>query len=95
MSEEKPLAVKNDGGDVDAITASTITSRAFLKAVNRAFEAYRKIVLKMPLPSIQQQAHRPNTSIINKARFVCVKGWACWCKELILQSKKRHVIIMK
>ena len=42
MSEKKPLAVKNDGGDVDAITASTITSRAFLKAVNRAFEAYRK-----------------------------------------------------
>lgn len=42
MSETKPLAVKNDGGDVDAITASTITSRAFLKAVNRAFEAYRK-----------------------------------------------------
>ena len=42
----------------------------------------------MPLPSIQQQAHRPNTSIINKARFVCVKGWACWCKKLILQSKK-------
>ena len=42
----------------------------------------------MPLPSIQQQAHRPNTSIINKARFVCVKGWACWCKKRILQSKK-------
>ena len=35
------LSVSKDGGDVDAITASTITSRAFLKAVNRAFEAYR------------------------------------------------------
>lgn len=34
------LAVKNDGGDIDAITASTITSRAFLKAVNKAFSAY-------------------------------------------------------
>ena len=34
------LAVKNDGGDIDAITASTITSRAFLNAINRAFSAY-------------------------------------------------------
>lgn len=35
------LAVTKDGGDVDAITASTITSRAFLNAVNRAYSAYR------------------------------------------------------
>ena len=37
---QKPLKVKKDGGDVDAITASTITSRAFLKAVNEAYHAY-------------------------------------------------------
>lgn len=42
----------------------------------------------MRLPSIHQQAHRPNTSNINKARFVCSKGWACWCKRHVLQSKK-------
>ena len=34
------LVVKNDGGDVDAITASTISSRAFLNAVNNAYAAY-------------------------------------------------------
>lgn len=34
------LAVSKDGGDIDAITASTITSRAFLKAVNQAYSAY-------------------------------------------------------
>lgn len=34
------LTVKKDGGAVDAITASTITSRAFLKAVNQAYGAY-------------------------------------------------------
>lgn len=34
------LAVSKDGGDVDAITASTITSRAFLKAINQAYAAY-------------------------------------------------------
>lgn len=34
-----PLVVANDGGDVDAITAATISSRAFLDAVNRAAAA--------------------------------------------------------
>lgn len=37
---QKPLVVNKDGGDVDAITASTITTRAFLKAVNQAYNAY-------------------------------------------------------
>ena len=40
METEKPLVVKNDGGDIDAITASTITTRAFLAAVNNAYAAY-------------------------------------------------------
>ncbi|MEN8230114.1 MAG: RnfABCDGE type electron transport complex subunit G [Bacteroidota bacterium] len=35
------LAVKKDRGDVDAITASTITSRAYCDAVLRAYEALR------------------------------------------------------
>ncbi len=39
---EKPLTVSKDGGEVDAITASTITSRAFLKAINQAYNAYAK-----------------------------------------------------
>lgn len=34
------LAVSKDGGTVDAITASTITSRAFLEAVNKAYSVY-------------------------------------------------------
>lgn len=38
--KDKDLAVKKDGGDIDAITASTITSRAFLKAINQAYHAY-------------------------------------------------------
>ena len=33
------LAVSKDGGEVDAITAATISSRAFLKAVNKAYAA--------------------------------------------------------
>jgi electron transport complex protein RnfG len=39
---EKELIVSKDGGDVDAITASTITSRAFLRAVNAANQAYHQ-----------------------------------------------------
>ena len=37
----EPLTVSKDGGQVDAITASTITSRAFLLAVNNAYTAYK------------------------------------------------------
>ena len=37
----EPLTVSKDGGQVDAITASTITSRAFLFAVNSAYNAYK------------------------------------------------------
>ena len=37
----QPLRVSKDGGQVDAITASTITSRAFLNAVNNAYQAYK------------------------------------------------------
>ena len=33
------MTVSKDGGQVDAITASTITSRAFLRAVNSAYKA--------------------------------------------------------
>lgn len=40
--KEKELTVSKDGGEIDAITASTITSRAFLKAVNQAYAVYAK-----------------------------------------------------
>lgn len=35
----EPLSVSKDGGSIDAITAATISSRAFLEAINRAFKA--------------------------------------------------------
>ncbi len=35
------LKVKKDGGDVDAITAATISSRAFCDAVQRAYDTYK------------------------------------------------------
>lgn len=36
------LKVKQDGGDVDAITAATISSRAFCDAVQRAYNTLKK-----------------------------------------------------
>jgi electron transport complex protein RnfG len=36
------LAVTKDGGDVDAITAATISSRAFCDAVDRAYKTFMK-----------------------------------------------------
>lgn len=36
------LKVKKDGGDVDAITAATISSRAFCDAVQRAYDTFQK-----------------------------------------------------
>lgn len=39
IGSKEELALTKDGGAVDAITAATITSRAFLQAVNRARKA--------------------------------------------------------
>lgn len=41
LSEEN-LSVSKDGGQIDAITASTITSRAFLEAINKAYAVYKE-----------------------------------------------------
>lgn len=43
---ESPLVVSKDGGSIDAITAATISSRAFLKAVNLAYEGYASVAGK-------------------------------------------------
>ncbi len=37
---QKVLAVRKDGGEVDAITASTITSRAYAAAIANAYKVY-------------------------------------------------------
>lgn len=40
---KQPLAVVKDGGDVQALTAATISSRAYVDAVVRAFNAVQQI----------------------------------------------------
>ncbi len=39
---EFKIKVKKDGGDVDAITAATISSRAFCEAAGQAYQVYLK-----------------------------------------------------
>ena len=43
---DSPLTVSKDGGSVDAITAATISSRAFLRAVNLAYQGYAAVAGK-------------------------------------------------
>ncbi len=40
---KQPLAVAKDGGDVNALTAATISSRAYVDAVARAYNAVQQI----------------------------------------------------
>ena len=46
---QKKLSVKKDGGDVDAITASTITSRAYTDGLDTASKVFQTI-LQTPMP---------------------------------------------
>lgn len=66
------LRVRKDGGDVDAITAATITSRAFLEAINTAFQAYSRQQASAPTnppvscpeaPSSDMGLHTPPATI--------------------------------
>lgn len=41
---ELKMSVRKDGGDIDALTASTITSRAYVDAVQRAYDALQQII---------------------------------------------------
>ena len=45
------LAVRKDGGDVDALTAATISSRAYVDAINRAWMAYRLSLIHISEPT--------------------------------------------
>ncbi len=65
---EEPLTVSKDGGKVDAITASTITSRAFLKAVNEAYTAYiGQNTADGTTGATQKKVEQPADSIAAKA----------------------------
>lgn len=58
---EAPLVVSKDGGQIDAITASTITTRAFLAAVNSAYGAYKNQHVDGASGATQQAAAEEKT----------------------------------
>lgn len=43
LKAKSPLKVTKDGGEVDAITAATISSRAFLDAIDRGYRAFAEL----------------------------------------------------
>lgn len=51
---ELKMSVKKDGGDIDALTASTITSRAYVDAVQRAYNVFQSEVNGAALPEIEE-----------------------------------------
>lgn len=62
------MIVSKDGGDVDAITASTITSRAFLRAVQNAYYAFMGSTAADAVSSATKQADDAgnSTEIVNE-----------------------------
>lgn len=63
---EKALTVSKDGGQIDAITASTITTRAFLNAVNAAYGAYKGNAGADGTSGATQKVEQPADSISAK-----------------------------
>lgn len=60
---QTPLTVSKDGGEIDAITASTITSRAFLRAINNAYAAYKNQHVDGASGATQQAAAEENLNV--------------------------------
>ena len=50
------LAVRKDGGDVDALTAATISSRAYVDAITRAWMAYKSVATGTAPPDVSSGA---------------------------------------
>ena len=60
---QKNLAVKKDGGDVDAITASTITSRAYADGLALAVKVFQAIG-QTPMPLVDTTVIPSDTTVI-------------------------------
>lgn len=77
------MSVKKDGGDIDVITASTISSRAYTDAVDRAYRVFQSAVLGMEVEEQEQvdpfEVVLPeyNNKIAKTARKTTVNGVEC------------------
>lgn len=75
------LATTKDNGEIDAITASTITSRAFLRAVNNACAEYAKV------QNAQVDVHT-SASAVNKENVSADKKCASAKGKCVSAGKK-------
>ena len=77
---QKALTVSKDGGQVDAITASTITSRAFLQAVNNAYAAYSGQQVDGASGATQQVSATVEKDTTACSGTLCKEGQTCDAK---------------
>ena len=62
LTPDNVLLVSKDGGDIDAITASTITSRAYTKAVKQAVDAVSAIQINVPAEELPEMSEEGQTN---------------------------------
>lgn len=82
------MAVSKDGGDVDAITAATISSRAFLEAVNKAYEAYTDGEVQAASGASQQAAPKVSEDASLTAGETPASPETCECGKPIEECCK-------
>lgn len=87
------FTVNKDGGDIDAITAATISSRAFLTAINNAYKAFTNGEVEAVSGATTQTAAADSSACCKKAncekRANCEKHANCEKKaECVKQCEK-------
>lgn len=89
------LTVSKDGGEVDAITASTITSRAFLGAVNDAYKAFQGQEVDAN-SSATQQVEEAVGQMVNEVKEAVKAATCCAdpakCEENFCSKEKENCV---
>ena len=76
-ADKMPLRVSKDGGEYDAITAATISSRAFLNSINKAYETYQIALGETPVVDAWSGATTVNpTDTVATTDSTAVDAWS-------------------
>ena len=76
-ANKMPLNVSKDGGEYDAITAATISSRAFLNSINKAYETYQIALGETPVVDAWSGATSVNpTDTVATTDSTAVDAWS-------------------
>ena len=76
-ADKMPLRVSKDGGEYDAITAATISSRAFLNSINKAYETYQLALGETPVVDAWSGATTVNpTDSVATTDSTAVDAWS-------------------